>query len=210
LGINIIGGVGARLFFYSLKLKVVQKMVVALKWNEDKSNPNNDGDFSLEETLIGNNEDGKFLFSKEIFNGSSMEFEYIAASHAINVSKFRDKVMCAAIKAGAEGDTLDDIIIAAGEALTNAYRHGSHKEDCVIWVKCNTDFKQFIIEIADEGCEFDFDSIEDPDIYLMKDHGMGIYIMRKAMDDVCFSNEGKGSKVRMTKEIKTFGIKSSI
>lgn len=183
-------------------------MVVSLKWNADKSNPEN-GDLCLEETLVGS--DGKFLFSNEKFNASKMEFKYIAASQAINISKLRDKVTRAAIKAGAKGDILSDISIAVGEALTNAYRHGSpHCEKCMISVICKADLDQFIIEIQDEGCDFDFDSIEDPDIYLMKDHGMGVYIMRKAMDDVCFSNVGKGNKVRMTKKILSLGIKNKI
>jgi serine/threonine-protein kinase RsbW len=177
-------------------------MVVSLVWNEDKNHPLKNGDLCLEETLVGTACDGKFLFSNEKYNGSTMEFEYMAESNAINVSTLRDKVKCAAIKSGATGDTLGDIIISVGEALTNAFRHGSpHNKTCIISVKCNTDFEKFIIEIEDEGCDFDSDSIEDPDIYLMRDHGMGIYIMREAMDDVCFSNEGKGNKVRMTKKI---------
>lgn len=126
--------------------------------------------------------------------------EYVVASDASLISVLREAVNEAAVEAGASGDILCDIQIAVGEALTNAYRHGSPKKGVSkIALRYMTCSKAVIIEIQDEGIPFNPNNLAVPDPNQMKDHGMGIYLMRNAMDIVEFSTNCPGNKVRMIK-----------
>lgn len=126
--------------------------------------------------------------------------EHVAASNPALIAVLRDKLTTAAEAAGADGDALCDIKIAVGEALTNAYRHGSpEKGTSKIEVRCMTCKSAFVVEIQDEGAAFDPNDTPDPDPSKLKDHGMGIYLMREAMDVVEFSANATGNMVRMVK-----------
>lgn len=103
-----------------------------------------------------------------------------------------------------------DIKIAVGEALTNAYRHGSPKKGVSrIEVRCMTCSAAFVVEIQDEGPSFNPDDTPDPDPRKLKDHGMGIYLMREAMDVVEFSSTGSGNVVRMVKWLECDDVPGS-
>ncbi len=95
-------------------------------------------------------------------------------------------------------DVICDIQIAVGEALTNAYRHGSPvKGESKIKLRCMVCSKAMVIEIMDEGNPFDPCAVSIPDPAKLKDHGMGIYLMRQAMDVVEFNSDCPGNRVRM-------------
>lgn len=130
-------------------------------------------------------------------------YEHVAASDPSLIAVLRDKITNAAEEAGADSDTICDIKIAVGEALTNAYRHGSHRKGVdKIQVRCMTCKSAFVVEIEDEGSPFDPNATPEPDPRKLKDHGMGIYLMRQAMDIVEFKFNCPGSKVRMVKWLK--------
>lgn len=127
-------------------------------------------------------------------------YEHVAASNPALISVLRDKITSAADAAGADGDALCDIKIAAGEALTNAYRHGSpDKGVSKIEVRCMTCSAAFVVEVEDEGAPFDPNATPEPDPKKLQDNGMGIFLMREAMDVVEFSSSGSGNTVRMVK-----------
>lgn len=129
-------------------------------------------------------------------------YECVVTSDASLISSLREKIINAAAEAGADGDTLCDIQIAVGEALTNAYRHGSpDKGKNKISLRCMTCRKAIIVDIQDEGNPFDPNSIDIPDPNKLRDHGMGIYLMRTAMDVVEFSSNCPGNRVRMIKRL---------
>lgn len=116
------------------------------------------------------------------------------------VSVLRGRVMDAAADAGASGDIFCDIQIAVGEALTNAFRHGSpNKGVDKIKLRCMTCSRAIVIEIEDEGDPFDPDAVCEPNPSSLRDHGMGIFLMRRAMDVVEFRTGCPGNRVRMIK-----------
>lgn len=126
--------------------------------------------------------------------------EHVEVSNPDLVSVLRGKINSAAEAAGADGDALCDIQIAAGEALANAYRHGSPRKGVSqIDVRCMSCSEAFIVEVQDEGAAFDPDATPEPDPHTLQDHGMGIYLMRRAMDVVEFSSKPSGNRVRMVK-----------
>lgn len=127
-------------------------------------------------------------------------YEYRAASDAAMISVLRQHVADAAIEAGATGEDLCDIQIAAGEALTNAYKHGSpNKGTDTILLRCLSCPGAIVVEVQDEGHRFDPDCNGAPDPRHMRDHGMGIYLMREAMNEVEFEHNCPGNRVRMVK-----------
>ncbi|MGC8862163.1 MAG: ATP-binding protein [Armatimonadota bacterium] len=129
--------------------------------------------------------------------------EYDVVSDPAVVSTVRQKVMGAALEAGARGDTLCDIQIAVGEALSNAYKHGSpHKGVSRIKVRCMSCRGALVVEVQDEGSPFDPDCTSAPHPHTMRDHGLGIYLMREAMDVVEFQCNCPGNRVRMIKWLK--------
>jgi len=130
--------------------------------------------------------------------------EYVATSDPYVVSLLRDKAVTFAIEAGATGEVLCDIQIAVGEALTNAFKHGSPRKGIdKIALRCFRCPEAVAFEVEDEGKEFDSDSIPEPDPNNMHDHGMGIYLMRQAMDEVQFQHNCPGNRVRLLKRLRS-------
>jgi anti-anti-sigma factor len=130
-------------------------------------------------------------------------YEHVAESHPSVIAELREKATDAARAAGATGDALCDIQIAVGEALTNAYRHGSPQPGKdKIGMCCMTCPRAVVIEIWDEGHPFDYTNCTEPDPQQMRDHGMGIFLMRQAMDKVEFQCNCPGTRVRMVKWLR--------
>lgn len=127
-------------------------------------------------------------------------FEHTADSEASMISVLRERISEVAIEAGARDEMLCDIKIAIGEALTNAYKHGSpNKGVDKIRVRCTVTPKALVVEIHDQGTPFDPDAVSEPTPAQLRDHGMGIYLMRQTMDLVEFSTDCPGNRVRMVK-----------
>lgn len=127
-------------------------------------------------------------------------YERQSTSDAYVISILRKVVLDATREAGAANDVICDVQIAVGEALTNAYRHGSPvKGKSKIKLKCMACPQALIVEIEDEGLPFDPDAVSIPDPTQLRDHGMGIYLMRQAMDVVEFASGCPGNRVRMIK-----------
>jgi len=127
-------------------------------------------------------------------------YEHVATSNPELISVLRERICDAAGEVGVDEEILCDIKIAVGEALTNAYRHGSPKKGVnKIRVRCMTCPTALVVEIEDEGLPFDPNATLEPDPKKMRDHGMGLYLMRQAMDVVEFHNRCPGNRVRMIK-----------
>jgi serine/threonine-protein kinase RsbW len=120
-------------------------------------------------------------------------------SKLVSVSKARKEVASFARTCGLLSSDVNDIALAAGEACNNAAEHG-HKSGGHFVVACSYEHGEFTIEVADEGCGFDpigKGQCIDPDRLGIR--GLGIFIMRSLMDDVCFSMNGTGTCVKMMK-----------
>jgi serine/threonine-protein kinase RsbW len=96
-------------------------------------------------------------------------------------------------KLGFSGKRIKEIELAAEEALVNIidYAYPDHPGD--IKVTCLQDPKTFAIEIEDTGIAFDMLSIKDPDISAsISDReigGLGVFLIRKLMDEVHYHRE---------------------
>ncbi len=96
-----------------------------------------------------------------------------------------------------------DIIFAVGEGLANAIRHGCHCDPTArVTVRCVAGAGRLIIDISDPGTGFDPDAVPEPVPAPDLDGGMGIYIMRRLVDEVHFSFNG-GTTLKLVKHIAT-------
>ena len=125
-------------------------------------------------------------------------------SKLASVSKARREVTSFARSCRLLSCDVNDIALAIGEACNNAAEHG-HVNGGHFKVTCSYDRGEFAVEVADEGCGFDpagKGECIDPDRLGIR--GLGIFIMKSLMDDVCFTMRGSGTSVKMMK----FGLAS--
>jgi serine/threonine-protein kinase RsbW len=122
-----------------------------------------------------------------------------------NLAQICDFVRQAAEDAGLESFAVYSVETAVEEACTNIIEHaygGEGRGD--IECSCQADDAGLVVRLRDTGKPFNPDSVREPDIHAplkkRKDHGLGIFIMRKWMDDVQFEfTPGKGNILVMTK-----------
>lgn len=98
-----------------------------------------------------------------------------------------------------------DIMVAFGEALANAIKHGcTCQAEKKITVKCVASSGRLSIDVCDPGSGFSPDRVPPPSPNSLAEGGMGIYIMREIMDEVSYTFDGC-TKCRLVKSIKVSG-----
>ena len=94
-----------------------------------------------------------------------------------------------------------DVLVAVGEALANAIRHGCGcNPDMTISIRCVAGPSRLAVDVTDHGPGFDPGIVGSPSPQSLSEGGMGIYMMRQIMDEVSFSF-GDGTTVRLVKYI---------
>lgn len=94
-----------------------------------------------------------------------------------------------------------DILIAVGEAIANAIRHGCLcNRNLRISIKCVAGPDRLSIDITDPGAGFLPEIIPDHKPDSLIEGGMGIYMMRQLMDEVSFKFDGS-TTVRLVKHV---------
>lgn len=96
--------------------------------------------------------------------------------------------------------------LAVVEAVTNVIVHGYKGEPGhPIWVEAEVDAEALTFVIRDRGREFDIHGHPDPDL---KRHmaerikgGLGVYLMRKLMDELDLKRDGGCNILRMRKRM---------
>jgi len=114
-------------------------------------------------------------------------------------------VMRAAEEAGFTEDDVHKIGMAVRESMVNAVVHGNrysaHKK---VRFSVAASGERFIVQVADAGEGFDFDSIPDPlaPENLMRTSGRGIFLIRSFMDDFQMRHlESGGTEVTLVKNL---------
>ena len=99
------------------------------------------------------------------------------------------------------------IILAVDEAVSNVIEHGydkSHNGDIEIEVESNEE--KFAVYIRDSGAAFDPNSMNDIDIAKHikegKRKGLGIFLMRRIMDEVRYTSKDNKNELMLVKYIK--------
>lgn len=122
-----------------------------------------------------------------------------------NLEKITRQVVLCAREAGLSEKAVYDVEVAIDEACTNIIEHsyGSSNQgeiECI----CQVLPDGVKILLRDTGCYFNPDRIPTPDLNTpltaRKPRGLGLYFMRKLMDEVYFDPcEGQGTLLTMVK-----------
>ncbi len=117
-----------------------------------------------------------------------------------NCHEARTRVDQVAEAVGLAGCRRKDVMLAVGEAVTNAVEHGSpHGPDSTFTVSCLGTAEKFCVSVSDSGAGFCPDTLPSLEDALLKESGRGIHFMRAVMDDVSFHFDATGTTVRMVK-----------
>ena len=129
-------------------------------------------------------------------------FEYLA--------QISDFVIQAAREAGLSEDDIFHVEMAVDEACSNVIEHAYARVQGNIELACAMPEPGcLMITIHDQGRPFDPESVplpplgEDATLNMIQEGGLGLYFMRKLMDEVTFSfTPGDGNTLVMTKRRK--------
>ncbi|MCT6925496.1 MULTISPECIES: anti-sigma B factor RsbW [Bacillales] len=125
------------------------------------------------------------------------------------VSVIRLTVSGLALRLGFSYEEIEDLKIATGEAVTNVVHHAYHDaEEGEIVIGCALFNDKIEIMVADYGNSFNFEEIkskigpynENEKVSMLREGGLGLYLMEALMDEVKVNNEG-GVTVFMTKYV---------
>lgn len=134
----------------------------------------------------------------------SFQKELKVKSSTDHLELIRSFTRASALDYGFNEEIIDKIILAVDEACTNVIKHAykySPEGDIIINIKASNN--KFTISITDYGKDFDPTLVPDPDIkkYYMqhKVGGLGIYLMKKLMDEVNYNITAKKNQVVLVK-----------
>ena len=124
-----------------------------------------------------------------------------------NLSSIRDFVKSTAQQVGFSKDISGNIILAVDEAVTNVIKHAyNYSEEGKILVSISFIKNKFSVSISDKGTHFNSKLIKDPNLeeyYKQKRvGGLGMFLMKKLMDDVKYSQPQNRNKVTLIKYLR--------
>ena len=115
------------------------------------------------------------------------------------VSVIRLTVTAIANRMGFDIEKIEDIKVAVAEACTNAITHGKNDVDNFS-VEFALEEEKLIITVCDNGIGCATNCIKSPDLTLLNEGGLGVFIIKSLMDDVSINSDlGKGTTITMTK-----------
>jgi len=140
------------------------------------------------------------------------EFDYVEIripARPQYVSVMRLTVSGLATRMGFSYDDIEDLKIATGEAVTNVVHH-AYQDNAggEVIIGCALYKEKIEIMVSDYGSSFDFEEIkakigpykEHENVAMLREGGLGLYLMDTLMDEVKLNNEG-GVTVFMTKYV---------
>ncbi|HMF16690.1 MAG TPA: ATP-binding protein [Gemmataceae bacterium] len=98
-------------------------------------------------------------------------------------------------------NTIHNIVLAMGEAVTNIIRHGHReKPEASVQISCRIDSDAVEILLLDEADPFDLAAVPYMDPGELRVGGRGVYLMRALMDELsCQPLGARGNALRMVK-----------
>jgi serine/threonine-protein kinase RsbW len=124
------------------------------------------------------------------------KFEYL--------DEIRDLVAKIAQVGGFTEKEIYSLQLAADEAATNIIEHAYEGiTDGSLDLACEMQGDKLVITMRDHGKPFDPSKVRQPDIkaklFERQIGGLGVYLMRKLMDEVRYDSTGKSNTLTMTK-----------
>jgi serine/threonine-protein kinase RsbW len=90
-------------------------------------------------------------------------------------------------------ERITQVELATEEALVNIFKYAYPEDIGEVELTCKMDNDKFIIKIVDTGVPFDIESVPEPDLAAdisdRKIGGLGIFIIRKMVDELQYRRE---------------------
>lgn len=140
-----------------------------------------------------------------IYQNKKIVKELIVKSTTDNLALVRKFTKQAAEECGFNEDTAEKIVLAVDEACTNIIKHAyKYLPDGKINIVIKFEKDRLAISIVDEGIHFNPNNVPEPNIveyYKQKKvGGLGIFLMKKLMDEVKYSTiSGNKNEVILVK-----------
>ena len=120
------------------------------------------------------------------------------------LDEIRSHVAHEARSAGFADKAVYAIQLAADEAASNIIEHAyAGRSDASFEMTCEFKKDRLIVTFTDQGRSFDFANVTKPDVKAdlseRKIGGLGVYLMRKLMDDVQYESTGSENILTLTK-----------
>ncbi len=130
--------------------------------------------------------------------------ELIINSSTDNLSEVRAFIQAVWNSYGFDEKEGRSVVISVDEACTNIIKHAYHFDaNKTIKIKVEKKRNKFIVKIIDTGSHFNPNGIPEPNIperqKSKKGGGLGIYLMKKLMDEVKYSNKGNKNELILVK-----------
>ena len=128
-----------------------------------------------------------------------------------SLDEIREFVGQAASEAGFDSRSIYAVQLATDEACSNIIEHAYGDENNgKIECTCNLSETELVIILRDHGKPFDIESVADPDLTQDLDQrrvgGLGVYLMRKMVDEVKFEcSEQAGNVLTLVKRREAVG-----
>lgn len=122
-----------------------------------------------------------------------------------HLAEVRDFVARHASEFGFKKQDVNDIRLAVDEAYTNIIKHAYQNDgDKSVDIELGYNSNTFWVSLLDTGNTFDPKNYTKPDVrQKMKEKkrgGVGVYLIRKLMDDVEYNTKGSVNEIRMSKK----------
>ena len=96
----------------------------------------------------------------------------------------------------------DEMITAFGEAFNNVVVHGYRdRADGMVDVEAEMTRDQITLRVIDGGAEVDFATIREPDLEMLPESGMGVFMMRALVDEMSYA-AGELNVLTLTKRVR--------
>ncbi len=124
-----------------------------------------------------------------------------------NLALVRNIIKNAALEVGFNQEQAGKIVLAADEAVTNVIKHAyNYSPNGEIILSVSFSKNKFSISISDKGKHFDPKKVKEPNLkkYYKEKRvgGLGIYLMKKLMDEVKYTKPNNRNKVTLVKYLK--------
>ncbi len=125
----------------------------------------------------------------------------IIDSDSEKLKEVRDRIGIFLRQSGFSGKTLEDILVALGEATANAIRHAyKNQKGHEVRITYEDHPEKIVMKIRDFGEKIDLSKIKEPELPPTTPNGLGIYFMKTIMDDLQYNlTHAEGNEVILTK-----------
>ena len=130
-----------------------------------------------------------------------------------HLAEVRDFVAEHAAKCGFSPKEISEIRLAVDEAYTNIIKH-AYKENGSkpVEIELGSDQRKFWVSLMDKGESFDLTKYQEPDVETQikqkRRGGMGVYLIRKLMDQVHYGRKGTFKEIKIVKNL--YGLKQRL